>query len=241
MVVGNFREAHRAPRYGVEAMNLHQRLLVGLRAAGATILAPIFREPSSPWLPVGVYSTAGLAFILWNLFAERTPVWAWIVLPLSGLLFWSLLEYVLHSQFFHDPPPRYHWLSLSHTEHHEAPNDPNHIVVRLAFSLPVAAVLFAVFSLALWSVRLAGLIQVGIIVGYLSYEIIHYSIHVVPAVRRVLKPLASHHLHHHYADQTRCYGVTSPLWDWVFHTVRRSRAAAGIGIATTEPTSGASR
>jgi len=217
---------------GVEAMNLHQRLLARARACGAAALRPIVREPSSPWLPVGVYGTAALAFLLWNLFAESTPAWAWIVLPASGLLFWSLLEYVLHSQFFHDPPPRYHWLSRSHTEHHDAPDNPNHIVVRLAFSLPVAVVLFAVVSLALWSVRLAALVQVGMIAGYLSYEVIHYSIHMVPVVRRLLRPLASHHLHHHYADPTRCYGVTSPLWDWVFRTDRRRRAAGDLGLAT---------
>ena len=35
--------------------------------------------------------------------------------------------------------------------------------------------------------------------------------------------VASHHLHHHSADPSRCFGVTSPLWDWVFHTRRRHR------------------
>jgi sterol desaturase/sphingolipid hydroxylase (fatty acid hydroxylase superfamily) len=61
----------------------------------------------------------------------------------------------------------------------------------------------------------------GVIVGYLSYEVIHYAIHRVPWARRLLRPLASHHLHHHYADPSRCFGVSSPLWDWVFRTGRR--------------------
>jgi sterol desaturase/sphingolipid hydroxylase (fatty acid hydroxylase superfamily) len=68
--------------------------------------------------------------------------------------------------------------------------------------------------------------MVGLIVGYLSYEFIHYGIHQMPWLRRLVKPLASHHLHHHYADDTRCFGVTSPLWDIVFRTGRRRRSAA---------------
>ena len=100
---------------------------------------------------------------------------------------------------------------------------PAAMVARLAFSLPIAVFLFAVLSLLLWSPQKAALVMVGLIVGYLSYEVIHYSIHRVPMVRRLVRPLASHHLHHHYADSTRCYGVTSPLWDWVFRTGRRHR------------------
>jgi sterol desaturase/sphingolipid hydroxylase (fatty acid hydroxylase superfamily) len=66
-------------------------------------------------------------------------------------------------------------------------------------------------------------VLVGLIVGYLSYEVIHFAIHCFPSVRRFVRPLASHHLHHHYADPSRCYGVTSPLWDWIFRTGRRPR------------------
>jgi sterol desaturase/sphingolipid hydroxylase (fatty acid hydroxylase superfamily) len=204
-------------------MNLRQRLPACARACGAAALSPLIHQPSSPWLPVAFYGPVAAACLLGNLLGEPPPAWAWVVLPLAGFLLWTLLEYVLHSRFFHDPPRGFRWMSLSHGSHHEAPDDPNRIVAHLSFSFPLAVLLFAVLSLVLWSPQWAALVEVGLIAGYLSYEVIHYSIHRVPAVRRLLRPLASHHLHHHYADPSRCFGVTSPLWDWVFRTGRRHR------------------
>jgi sterol desaturase/sphingolipid hydroxylase (fatty acid hydroxylase superfamily) len=84
--------------------------------------------------------------------------------------------------------------------------------------------LYALLSLALQSARLAALVATGLILGYLSYEVVHFAIHRSPWTRRLLKPWASHHLHHHYADPSRCFGVSVPLWDWAFRTGRRSRS-----------------
>ncbi len=204
-------------------MSLSQRLLAAARACGTAVLRPFVYQPRSPWLPVLLYGSLGLASILWNLLDDRPPLWAWIVLPVSGFLVWTLLEYVLHSRFFHDPPAIFRWLGDSHLSHHDVPQDPDRIVSRLATTLPIAVVFYAGFSLVLWSPQRAALVLVGLIVGYLSYEVIHFAIHCVPGVRRLVRPLASHHLHHHYADPSRCYGVTTPLWDWVFHTGRRPR------------------
>jgi sterol desaturase/sphingolipid hydroxylase (fatty acid hydroxylase superfamily) len=203
-------------------MNL-RNLLAGARACGSAALKPILHQPSSPLLPVAVFGTLAAGAVLWNLFAERPPGWMWVVLPAAGLILWTMLEYVLHSRFFHDPPRLLSWISTSHGSHHDEPNDPNRIVAHLSFTLPVAAIIYPLLSLILWNPQWAALVMVGLVLGYLSYEVIHYSIHRVPMFRRLLKPLASHHLHHHYADSSRCFGVTSPLWDWVFRTGRRHR------------------
>jgi sterol desaturase/sphingolipid hydroxylase (fatty acid hydroxylase superfamily) len=204
-------------------MSLRRRLWAGARAFGAVALKPFLYNPSSPLLPTAFYGTLAAGFIAWNLLAERPPAWAWVVLPAAGVLLWTLIEYALHSQFFHDPPARLRWMSLSHGSHHEEPDDPARIVARLSFTFPIALILFPLLSLVLWNVRWGALVMVGLIVGYLSYEVIHFSIHRAPRVRRLLKPLASHHLHHHYADPTRCFGVTTTLWDRVFRTGRRHR------------------
>ena len=195
-----------------------------VRNCAAALLKFYARPPSTPWRPVIVYGLMVLAFVLWNLLGPAPPTWVWVVLPASGLLFWTVVEYVLHSQFFHDPPAGFRWLSISHGSHHESPDDPGLVVVRLSFSFPAAVILFSLSSLILWSAQWAGLFVAGVMVGYAAYEVIHYSIHQVPAVRRVLRPLASHHLHHHFADASRCFGVTTRFWDWVFRTGRRDVA-----------------
>jgi sterol desaturase/sphingolipid hydroxylase (fatty acid hydroxylase superfamily) len=205
-------------------MSLRQRLLAGARACGSVALAPFVHQPSGPLLPIAVYGSMSAGFVLWNLLADPpAPPWALVALPAAGLFLWTLVEYALHSRFFHDPPPPFRWVAVSHGNHHDEPNDPNKIVAHLSFSLPAAVLLYGSLSLVLWSPRWAGLVVVGLIAGYLAYEVIHFSIHRVAWARRLLRPLASHHLHHHYADSSRCFGVTSPLWDWVFRTGRRHR------------------
>ena len=63
----------------------------------------------------------------------------------------------------------------------------------------------------------------GVIVGYLSYEVVHYAIHRSRWFRHLFRPWVRNHLYHHHKDDSRCFGVTSPLWDWVFRTGRRHR------------------
>jgi len=214
-------------------MNLRQRLPACARTCGALALRPFAHQPSSPWLPVAVYGPWALACVLGSLLFAELPAWAWVVLPAAGLFLWTLIEYVLHSRFFHEPPRGFGWVSLSHGSHHDAPDDPGRIVAHLSFSLPLAVAFFAGLSLVLWSVAWGALVFVGLVAGYLSYEVIHYSIHRVAWVRRLMRPLASHHLHHHYADASRCFGVTTPLWDWVFRTGRREAAADRVPLAPT--------
>jgi sterol desaturase/sphingolipid hydroxylase (fatty acid hydroxylase superfamily) len=209
-------------------MGVRQQFLGGARAVGARLRA-LLGPPSSPWVPVGFYVPVALAFVLWNLLGEPSPLWAWLALPAAGLFLWTLLEYVLHAGLFHHPslPP---WLrpllSDPHGSHHDAPDDPGQLVARLTFSFPVAVLLYGALALVFWSPRLAGLVMVGVVVGYLGYEVIHYAIHFSPRARRLIRPLASHHLHHHYADPSRCFGVSTRLWDWVFRTGRRRRGHA---------------
>jgi sterol desaturase/sphingolipid hydroxylase (fatty acid hydroxylase superfamily) len=183
-------------------------------------------QPPSPWLPVGVYGPLAAAAVAWNLLDAPAPAWAFAGLLLGGLLFWTLLEYVLHSRAFHGPAASaaLRALQMSHGGHHEEPHDPNRIVARLALSLPAALGFWGLFALVLWSGKLASLFIAGALVGYLGYEVIHYEIHLGRRTRWLLRPLIKHHLYHHHKDSSRCYGVTTPLWDWVFRTGRRQTA-----------------
>jgi sterol desaturase/sphingolipid hydroxylase (fatty acid hydroxylase superfamily) len=210
-------------------MGEQRRWLEYVRASEAIVYRIVFSQPESPWPPVCVFVPLVVASVLWNLLDGTTPAWMFFALPAVGYLFWTLLEYLLHSEIFHRAglPGILRGLAEGHLSHHDDPPNPSLIVARLSFSLPIAAVLFGVFSLALWSARLAALLASGVIVGYLSYEIVHFAIHRSPRMRRLVKPLASHHLHHHYADPSRCFGVSVPLWDWVFRTGRRTRQLAG--------------
>ena len=218
-------------------MRVPGRLVSSARAAGSMLARFFVCQPASPWPPVFVFAPLVLASVVWNLLDGSTPLWAWVGLPALGYLLWTLLEYVLHLGVFHRPrvPARLQSLADGHLDHHDDPTNPGLIVARLSFSVPVAIVFFGLFSLALQSARLAALLTSGMIVGYLSYEVVHFAIHRSAWVRRYLKPLASHHLHHHYADPSRCFGVSVPLWDWVFRTGRRRAALSAEQPVTQSP------
>jgi cyclopropane-fatty-acyl-phospholipid synthase len=129
----------------------------------------------------------------------------------AGLLAWTMIEYLLHRLAFHGFAPHY--------QHHADPTDPVWIVAPLWLSLSASAVLFAAFSLAARSWSGGATIIAGVIAGYMAYEAIHLRIHSPAAGGALLRTLRKHHYYHHFANDQVCYGVTSPLWDWVFGSV----------------------
>jgi sterol desaturase/sphingolipid hydroxylase (fatty acid hydroxylase superfamily) len=128
-----------------------------------------------------------------------------------GLLAWTIIEYLLHRLAFHGFAP--------HSEHHANPTDPVFIVAPLWLSLSSTAVLLAGFSLAARSWTAGASMIAGVISGYLAYEAIHLRIHSPAAGGALLRALRKHHYYHHFASDRVCFGVTSPLWDWVFGSV----------------------
>jgi sterol desaturase/sphingolipid hydroxylase (fatty acid hydroxylase superfamily) len=196
-------------------------------AVGGFVVRFFTRQPPSPWPPIVFYVPLGAAAVVWNVYAG-TPAWALAALPAAGLFLWTLLEYILHKVAFHQATrfPRLIALYGSHGSHHVDPKDPERIVTRLSFSGMVAVILWAITATVLWSVRLSALVMVGVMAGYLAYEVVHFAIHRARGFRRILRPLVRHHLYHHHKDDTRCFGVTTPLWDWIFRTDRPWRRAA---------------
>ncbi|MGE5414237.1 MAG: sterol desaturase family protein, partial [Syntrophomonadaceae bacterium] len=63
--------------------------------------------------------------------------------------------------------------------------------------------------------------------GYLCYDTIHFAVHHASGRSRILRPLKRHHFRHHYADSTRDFGVSSPLWDYIIGTRGSAETARG--------------
>ncbi len=143
---------------------------------------------------------------------------------LVGVLAWSLLEYVSHRFLLHAMPgsDRLRALNL-HLRHHASPGDLAYQVIPFWVSLPILAVVVAVFRWGLGTWEHACLCTASALVGYLFYEYVHLHVHL-PGGGRIVRALRRHHLHHHHVDATRSFGFTSPLWDVVFRTQRRKGA-----------------
>ena len=58
----------------------------------------------------------------------------------------------------------------------------------------------------------------GGLLGYLAYDLTHYATHHFPMRSGYAKYIKRYHMQHHYKDPDTRFGVSSPVWDWVFHT-----------------------
>jgi len=139
-----------------------------------------------------------------------------------GLAIWTLLEYVIHRYAFHYEPKTRIGKQLHfvvHGVHHDYPNDAKRLVMPPVVSIPLAIVFYGLFILLFGTVAPA--VWAGLVGGYVCYDSIHYAIHHFPMKTGILSRLKQHHLRHHYHDDHAGYGVSSPLWDYVFRTNRR--------------------
>jgi 4-hydroxysphinganine ceramide fatty acyl 2-hydroxylase len=141
-------------------------------------------------------------------------------LLLAGLFIWTLTEYVLHRFVFHYEPRsdwgrRFHW--MFHGVHHDYPSDPLRLVMVPGISLPLASLFFLLFYLVLGDPAVFPF-SAGFFIGYLFYDITHYAVHHFPIKGRVFGALREWHMRHHFQQPERGFGVSSPLWDYVFGT-----------------------
>jgi sterol desaturase/sphingolipid hydroxylase (fatty acid hydroxylase superfamily) len=149
-------------------------------------------------------------------------------LTLGGLGIWTLTEYWLHRLLFHWEPDnnfgrRMHF--IIHGVHHDHPNDRMRLVMPPAVSIPLAFLFFIGFS-AIFGTPAAYPLFAGLIMGYLAYDYMHYHQHHHTPKTALGKRLRAQHMRHHFQDHRFGYGVSSPLWDYVFRTMPRSRQAS---------------
>jgi 4-hydroxysphinganine ceramide fatty acyl 2-hydroxylase len=139
-----------------------------------------------------------------------------------GVLSWTLLEYIIHRYAFHYEPKSHFGKQLHfivHGVHHDYPNDARRLVMPPSISIPLAIVFWVLFAITFG--RFAPPISAGFGFGYVCYDSIHFAIHHFAMKRGMWSWLKQYHLHHHYKDDHAGYGVSSPLWDYVFRTTRK--------------------
>jgi sterol desaturase/sphingolipid hydroxylase (fatty acid hydroxylase superfamily) len=141
---------------------------------------------------------------------------------------WTLIEYLLHRFLLHRVAP----FAAMHGVHHDSP--------RAYVGTPTWAtlgIIWLVVFVPAWrgvSFNVASGLTAGVMMGFLWYGIVHHVIHYRrPRLLAAWMPATTHrHLRHHYSPQPGNFGVTSPLWDYVFGTYiaeNRVRPSASLG------------
>lgn len=171
-------------------------------------------------VPITIFITISLGLLYYAfIYTTLSP----LLIPflfLSGFLFFSLLEYMAHRFLFHMETNTSIKKKIQyslHGVHHEFPKDKD----RLAMPPPVSLVLaFSFFCLfyALMNTNVFGFLP-GMLTGYASYLFVHYIVHAYQPPKNFFKSLWVNHAIHHYKDNSVVFGVSSPLWDYIFGTM----------------------
>lgn len=178
-----------------------------------------------PATPIILY----VPVVVWMLYvasADRGLAWITILgLFVMGVVYWTLVEYLLHRFVFHYQPKSGWGKQLHftmHGVHHDYPNDSTRLVMAPAISIPLAFFFYFTTQMIAGNM-VTPAIFAGQVFGYICYDTLHYATHHLPMKSGALAWLKKHHLRHHYGDDTTGYGVTSPLWDIVFGTQKGKR------------------
>ena len=173
------------------------------------------------WLPVAVF------FIIFSIATWPFSVFAGLIplLFVAGIVLWSFTEYILHRFVFH-----FHATSdlgkrivfLYHGIHHEQPLVKSRLVMPPVVSIPLAFVFYGLFSLILGALAgawyLVPPLFSGFTIGYLAYDMTHYATHHFKITGGLPLYLKRYHMLHHFKTWDKRFGVSSPLWDFVFRT-----------------------
>ena len=144
---------------------------------------------------------------------------------LIGLFLWTLAEYTLHRFLFHHEPAnafQERLFFLFHGIHHAQPQVKTRLVMPLPVSIPMAILFYGLFTLVLGTLlkspEWVAPLMSGFLIGYLVYDLTHYATHHFAMRSGYARYIKRYHMQHHYKDAGTRFGVSSPLWDWVFGT-----------------------
>ena len=151
-----------------------------------------------------------------------TPTFTTIAAHLFlGLLSWGLFEYAVHRWVLHRSPRRRGFNlpgNLTHLRHHANPRSMERLSVQLSEGIPVCVS----YCLLTWAITQSWqsmtYLFTGLIAGYLFYEYLDYQAHHGNSRVRLIRYFRKYHSQHHHYDATVRFGVTSPLFDYLFGT-----------------------
>jgi sterol desaturase/sphingolipid hydroxylase (fatty acid hydroxylase superfamily) len=171
-------------------------------------------------IPITLFIIYSSGLIYWNITRTNLLLTTSSLLFIIGLLAFSLVEYIMHRYLFHmkiytDTRKRLQY--VMHGVHHEFPKDKDRLAMPPLASLTIATLLLYIFSLLMHDYVFAFL--PGFLTGYAGYLFIHYIVHAYPPPKNLFRKLWVHHGIHHYKDHEKAFGVSSPLWDYVFQTM----------------------
>ena len=170
-------------------------------------------------VPLIIFLSYSTVLLYWSITHTALSTGLTVGLFFFGVFFFTWLEYMLHRHVFHMATytkTRERIQYIMHGVHHEFPKDKSRLAMPPLLSITLASVLLLIFRVILGDFAFAFL--PGVLVGYSYYLSIHYMVHVFQPPKNIFKRLWINHSIHHYKNGEVVFGVSSPLWDYVYRT-----------------------
>jgi sterol desaturase/sphingolipid hydroxylase (fatty acid hydroxylase superfamily) len=172
-----------------------------------------------------------LVTILYNLYglplialAARSHPWSTLLFGAAGVIFWTLLEYLVHRFVLHGRFPDgrglrhllHTFFDRMHGDHHLRPWDGMYINGHYD-TAPFALLLIALSWL--FPLPTAPVFVAALLVCYVAEEWVHYTVHFHRFRWRYFDYIRRHHMYHHSPrGKEIAFGLTSGAWDTVLGT-----------------------
>lgn len=175
-------------------------------------------------VPISIFVVYAMALCIWNLRFISLPASTTILLFFAGWLTFTWVEYQVHRHVFHLSTYtewRKNFQYMVHGIHHQYPKDKDRLAMPPLLSITIATILLILLKLILGDYVFAFL--PGFLVGYAFYLLVHFIVHVHRPPRNIFKVLWQNHSIHHYKNGDLLFGVSSPLWDYIYGTVPKPK------------------
>jgi sterol desaturase/sphingolipid hydroxylase (fatty acid hydroxylase superfamily) len=173
-------------------------------------------------VPLVIFFSYATVLLYWSITHTSLSVLTTVSMFFTGLIAFTWVEYMVHRYLFHMGAHTEQRAKLQYTlhgVHHEFPKDKERLAMPPIVSISLATGLLFLFRLVLGDLVFSFL--PGFLVGYAGYLSIHYMVHSFQPPNNFLKILWVNHSIHHYKDGEEVFGVSSPLWDYIYGTMKK--------------------
>lgn len=177
-------------------------------------------------VPLTIFYGAGIFISFYAGISFNLSTLSIIGFFLIGFLFFTLFEYLMHRFVYHLPSvydesgPAY----ALHGIHHKYPRDKKRLVMPPVLSVLLASIILGINYFLMGEIGFP--FTAGFLFGYAAYLSVHFIVHRFKPPKNIFKELWIHHSIHHYQDDEVAFGVSSPLWDYVFGTMPKKNKKA---------------
>ena len=175
-------------------------------------------------VPIVTFFLYGSCLLYWSITHTSLSLGLTTLMFLIGFVVFTWVEYLTHRYVFHMSTftaARAKIQYMIHGVHHEFPKDKDRLAMPPLLSVTISTILLLLFRLVLGDLAFSFL--PGFLVGYAAYLSIHYVVHAYPPPKNIFRKLWINHSMHHYKNGDIIFGVSSPLWDYIYGTIDPDR------------------